>query len=72
MAHSGEEGFFNHATLLGLHQETKDFGHTLGRSGLNPAYLVPPIFGSSSDILLWTLRFQSWKVAFERRDGLHI
>ncbi len=45
----GLGGFFDHATPLGLLQQTEDFGQTLGHYGLNPgAYLVLPIFGPSS------------------------
>ncbi len=45
----GLAGTFDHATPLGLPQQTEDFGQTLGHYGLNPgAYLVLPIFGPSS------------------------
>ena len=45
----GLGGFFDHATPLGLPQQTEDFGQTLGHYGLNPgAYIVLPIFGPSS------------------------
>ena len=45
----GLGGFFDHATPLGIPQQTEDFGQTLGHYGLNPgAYLVLPIFGPSS------------------------
>ncbi|WP_447965334.1 MlaA family lipoprotein [Nitrospira sp. Ecomares 2.1] len=45
----GLGGFFDHATPLGIHQQTEDFGQTLGHYGLNPGpYLVLPIFGPSS------------------------
>ncbi|MCW5784314.1 MAG: VacJ family lipoprotein [Nitrospirales bacterium] len=45
----GLGGFFDHATPLGLIQQTEDFGQTLGHYGLNPgAYVVLPIFGPSS------------------------
>ncbi|MGB5056293.1 MAG: VacJ family lipoprotein [Nitrospirales bacterium] len=45
----GLGGFFDHATPLGLLQQTEDFGQTLGHYGLNPgAYVVLPIFGPSS------------------------
>lgn len=45
----GLGGFFDHATPLGLSQQTEDFGQTLGHYGLNPgAYFVLPIFGPSS------------------------
>ncbi len=45
----GLGGFFDHATPLGLDQQTEDFGQTLGHYGLNPgAYLVLPVFGPSS------------------------
>lgn len=45
----GLGGFFDHATPLGMPQQTEDFGQTLGHYGLNPgAYLVLPIFGPSS------------------------
>jgi phospholipid-binding lipoprotein MlaA len=45
----GLAGFFDHATPLGLAQQTEDFGQTLGHYGLNPgAYIVLPIFGPSS------------------------
>ncbi len=41
--------FFDHATPLGMPQQTEVFGQTLGHYGLNPgAYLVLPIFGPSS------------------------
>ncbi|GJL59089.1 MAG: hypothetical protein NPIRA03_19460 [Nitrospirales bacterium] len=45
----GLGGFFDHATPLGIPQQTEDFGQTLGHYGLNPgAYLVLPILGPSS------------------------
>lgn len=45
----GLGGLFDHATPLGLPQQTEDFGQTLGHYGLNPGpYLVLPIFGPSS------------------------
>ena len=44
----GLAGFFDHATPLGIPQQTEDFGQTLGHYGLGPgAYLVLPIFGPS-------------------------
>jgi len=45
----GLGGLFDHATPLGIRQQTEDFGQTLGHYGLNPgAYVVLPIFGPSS------------------------
>ena len=45
----GLGGLFDHATPLGINQQTEDFGQTLGHYGLNPgAYVVLPIFGPSS------------------------
>ena len=45
----GLGGLFDHATPLGLQQQTEDFGQTLGHYGLNPgAFVVLPIFGPSS------------------------
>jgi len=45
----GLGGFFDHATPLGIPQQTEDFGQTLGHYGLNPgAYVVLPVFGPSS------------------------
>jgi phospholipid-binding lipoprotein MlaA len=44
----GLGGFFDHATPLGIPQQTEDFGQTLGHYGLGPGpYLVLPIFGPS-------------------------
>ena len=45
----GMGGLFDHATPLGLLQQTEDFGQTLGHYGLNPgAYIVLPFLGPSS------------------------
>lgn len=45
----GLGGLFDHATPMGINQQTEDFGQTLGHYGLNPgAYVVLPIFGPSS------------------------
>ena len=45
----GMGGLFDHATPLGLPQQTEDFGQTLGHYGLNPgAFLVLPFLGPSS------------------------
>jgi len=45
----GMAGFFDHATPLGIPQQTEDFGQTLGHYGLGPGpYLVLPIFGPSN------------------------
>ena len=45
----GIGGLWDHATSLGLRQQTEDFGQTLGRYGVgNGPYLVLPIFGPSN------------------------